>query len=205
MENRRPVILKKMLSEVNAYLPVQPLALVSCAGKDGKPNIITVAAVSFMSKQPPVVGVGIYPFRHSHGLIEETKDFAVNFPTVRLLWETDFIGTGPSGKTWDKFEVTGLTPMKAAKIKSPLIKECPVNLECVLREKLVVGTSKSHDWFIGDVVATHVDEEVLNEKGRADLNKAPVLIYDAGNWAYWSIGKKLEDDGFSRKKPKATS
>lgn len=69
------------------------MALVSCIGKDGKPNIITVGAVANISQEPPVVGVGIYPLRHSHRLIEETKDFAVNFPTERMLWETDFVGT----------------------------------------------------------------------------------------------------------------
>ena len=194
--------MKKMLSEINSYLPILPLALVTSVGKDGKPNIITVGAVAYMSRKPPVVGVGIYPFRHSYTLIDETKDFAVNIPTLKLLWATDFIGTGPSGKTLNKFEATGLTPIKAAKIKSPLIKECPVNLECVLQQKLIVGTSKSHTWFIGDVVATHVDEEILNEKGKIDLKKAPVLIYDAWNWAYWSIGEKQEEDGFSRKKSK---
>ena len=197
--------MKKMLSEVISYLPVQPLALVTSVGKDNRPNIITVGAVAFMSKIPPVVGVGIYPFRHTYRLIEETKDFAVNFPTLSLLWETDFIGSGPSGKKVDKFATSGLTPLKAAKIKSPLIKECPVNLECVLKQKLVLGASKSHTWFIGDVVATRVDEEVLNERGKIDLKKAPVLIYDAWNWAYWSIGEKLEDDGFSRKTPKPQS
>ena len=194
--------MKKMLSEINSYLPVLPLALVTSVGKDNRANIITVGAVAYMSKKPPVVGVGIYPFRHSYGLIEETKDFAVNIPTLDLLWETDLIGSGPSGKKVDKFETTGLTPLKAAKIKSPLIKECPVNLECVLQQKLVVGTSKSHTWFIGDFVVTHVDDETLNETGKVDLKKAPVFIYDAWNWAYWSIGKKLEDDGFSRNKPK---
>jgi flavin reductase (DIM6/NTAB) family NADH-FMN oxidoreductase RutF len=197
--------MKRMLSEVISYLPVQPVALVTSIGKDEKPNIITVGAVACMSQEPHVVGVGIYPFRHSYDLIEETKDFAVNFPTLDLLWETDLIGSGPSGKKIDKFETTGLTPLKAAKIKSPLIKECPVNLECVLRQKLVLGGTKSHTWFIGDVVATHADEEVLNEKGKLDLEKAPVFIYDSWNWAYWSIGKKLEVDGFSHKTPKPKS
>ena len=193
--------MKKMLNEIISYLPVLPVALVTSIGKENKPNIITVGAVASMSQEPHVVGVGIYPFRHSYDLIEETKDFAVNFPTLNLLWETDLIGSGLSGKKVDKFETTGLTPLKAARIKSPLIKECPVNLECVLRQKLVLGGSKSHTWFIGDVVATHVDEEVLNEKGKIDLKKAPVFMYDAWNWTYWSIGKKLEADGFSRKTP----
>ena len=194
--------MKKLLKENSSVLPVLPVALVTCVGKENKPNIITLGAVAHMSVNPPTIGVGIYPFRHSYKLIEETRDFVVNFPTVDLLWETDFIGTGPSGGKVDKFEATGLTPLKSSIVKSPLIKECPLNLECVLKQKLVIGAPKSHDWFIGEVVATHVDEEILNEKGKIDLNKAPMVLYNGWGWEYWSLGEKLEDDAFSRRKLK---
>jgi flavin reductase (DIM6/NTAB) family NADH-FMN oxidoreductase RutF len=194
--------MKILLEEKSSVLPVLPIVLVTSIGKNGKPNIITLGAVAHMSVKPPIIGIGIYPCRYSYGLIEETKDFVVNFPTIEMLWETDYIGTGPSGENIDKFEATGLTPLKSTKVKSPIIKECPLNLECILKQKLTIGSPDSHDWFIGEVVATHVDEEVMNEKGKIDLRKAPIIMYSGWSWEYWSIGKKLNDDAFSRKAPK---
>ena len=194
--------MKKRLKGNTSVLPVLPVVLVTSVGKKGKPNIITLGAVAHMSVKPPIIGVGIYPSRHSYGLIEETGDFVVNFPTQELLWETDYIGTGPSGENIDKFEATGLTPLKSIKVKSPIIEECPLNLECILKQKLTIGAPKSHDWFIGEVVATHVDENILNEKGEIDLKKAPMIIYSGWSWEYWSIGKRLDSDAFSRGTPK---
>lgn len=46
--------------------------LVSCVGKTGKPNIITLARVMPTSASPPLLSVSIAPRRHSHALIEET-------------------------------------------------------------------------------------------------------------------------------------
>ena len=191
--------MKKLLDRVSSLLPIHPVALVTSVGKDNNPNIMTVGSIAHISNVPPTLGIGVSPTHLSYVLIEETKDFVVNFPTADLLWETDFIGTGGSGREIDKFEVTGLTPIEATKVRSPLIKECPLNLECILRERLVIGAPKDHDWLVGEVVATHVDEEIMNEKGNMDLNKARVIAFGAWNEEYWDLGKRLGDRGLFRK------
>ncbi|OGD46350.1 hypothetical protein A3K70_02945 [Candidatus Bathyarchaeota archaeon RBG_16_48_13] len=57
----------------SSVLPVLPVALVSCVGRNEKPNIITLWAVTHISSNPPILGIGIYPFRHSYRLIEERR------------------------------------------------------------------------------------------------------------------------------------
>lgn len=52
--------------------------LVSCRGKTGKHNIITLAWAMPTSINPPLIAISISPRRHSHALIEETKEFVVN-------------------------------------------------------------------------------------------------------------------------------
>ncbi|HIE52999.1 MAG TPA: hypothetical protein EYP85_14710 [Armatimonadetes bacterium] len=63
----------------------------------------------------------------------------------------------------DKFKEAGLTPVPASQVKPPLIAECPVNLECVVRQTLRLG---AHHLFLGEVVATHLDETLLNAHGQ---------------------------------------
>ena len=108
-------------------------------------------------------------------------EFVVNITTEKLIKETDYCGV-VSGKDVNKFEKTGLTPIKGTKIAAPLIKECPINLECILRQTIPLG---SHDLFIGEIVATHADTEYLDEHGCPDLNKLKPLIYCTKAHEYW--------------------
>ncbi len=55
-----------------------------------------------------------------------------------------------------------------------MIKECPINLECVTRQSMLLGT---HEMFIAEIVAVHVDEEILDAHGRPDIDKLQPLAY----------------------------
>ncbi|MCJ7613370.1 flavin reductase family protein, partial [Candidatus Bathyarchaeota archaeon] len=100
-----------------------------------------------------------------------------------------------SGKNVDKFSKTQLTQEQATKVKAPLIRECPVNMECILKDRLPLG---AHDIFLGEIVQVHVDEDILDEKGNIDFTKADPFTYNQGE--YWSINKKLGNHGFSKQK-----
>jgi flavin reductase (DIM6/NTAB) family NADH-FMN oxidoreductase RutF len=71
----------------------------------------------------------------------------------------------------------------------PLVAECPLNIECVVRQTLHLG---SHDLFIGEVVAVHMDERV--QKGGRALDP---VCYVSGQ--YWKLGDLIGPMGFSRK------
>ena len=171
-----------------------PVVLVTCLDNEGNPNIITLAWVGTVCSEPPIIAVGIRPTRYSHGLIKSNKEFVVNIPTTKILRESDYCGVS-SGKNVEKFSETKLTKQKAENVKSPLIKECPVNIECKLKEVIPLGT---HDLFLGEIVQVHVDNEILDEKGNIDFKKADPFVFNQGE--YWSINKKLGNYGFSKKK-----
>ncbi len=170
-----------------------PVVLVTCVDSEGSANIITLAWVGVVCSSPPMLGLGVQPRRYSHGLIERSGEFVVNIPTKDIVEETDFCGT-ISGKNVDKFSQTGLTPIPADKVKPPLIKECPVNIESVVKKKIPLGI---HHLFIGEIVQVHVDQEILNENGRIDFNKVSPFVYNQGE--YWSLDRKIGEMRFSRK------
>ena len=169
-----------------------PVALVTCIDSNRKPNIITLAWVGVVCSDPPTLGLGIRPHRYSYGLIEDSGEFVVNIPTVEILKEADFCGM-VSGRDVDKFSETGLTPEPAEKVKPPLIRECPVNIECVVKKKVPLGV---HDLFLGEIVRVHVDQDILNEKGRIDFTKVAPFVYNQGE--YWSLHRKIGVHGFSK-------
>jgi len=173
-----------------------PAALITSAAEDGTPNIITLGECFNISiGKPVVVGLAIMPSRYSYELIERSGEFGVNFPTADMVEVVDRVGCVSGRKVGDKFAHVGLTPMAAAKIKAPLIAECPVNLECRLIDIIQAG---DHDLFRGEVVAEHVDESCLDEKGEIAVEKLNVLCYISGE--YWSTGSYLGYHGFTRGK-----
>ena len=96
-----------------------------------------------------------------------------------------------------KIESTGLTREKASTVNVPLIKESPVNIECKVTQVLELG---SHDMFLAKVTAVQVDESLLDEKGKLDLNKAHLVAYSHGE--YQTFDNILGTFGYSVKKDK---
>jgi flavin reductase (DIM6/NTAB) family NADH-FMN oxidoreductase RutF len=101
-----------------------------------------------------MVVVSIAPKRYSHKLIDETREFVINVPTMKIVKETLYCGR-VSGRKRDKFKDTGLTQLPAKKVKAPIIKECIAHLECKLIKQIKTG---DHTLFIGEVVAAYVNE-----------------------------------------------
>lgn len=185
---------KREFPPSEALYPV-PVVLVSCADKAaGRANIITLAWCGVVCSKPPMLGISIRPSRLSHRLIKETKDFVVNIPSVKILKETDLCGV-ISGKDTDKFKACSFTKKASSKVSSPMIAECPVNIECVLKSVIELGT---HDLFIGEVAAVHADEGILSPGGSIDYGLAMPFVYTQGE--YRELGGKVGLYGFSKQK-----
>jgi flavin reductase (DIM6/NTAB) family NADH-FMN oxidoreductase RutF len=182
----------KIIKRASTYLYPVPVVLATC-GTD-KPNIITLAWVGTVCSDPPIVSIGVRPQRYSHRLIEETGEFVINIPGEDLLEVTDRCGH-VSGSDVDKFAAFGLTAEPASQVKTPLIAECPVNMECTVVRKIALG---AHDLFLGEVVAVHVDETVLDEKGRRiDYGKAKPFVLTYAE--YRGLGEAIGAYGYSAK------
>ena len=175
-----------------ALYPV-PAVLVTCVNEAGKPNIITLAWAGTVCSAPPMVGIGVRPSRYSHDLIRDGGEFVVNLPSATIAAAVDTCGH-VSGADVDKFQVAGLTPLPASKVKPPLIAECPVALECQVKQAIPLG---SHTLFLGEIVAVQMDEAVLDAGGSLDVALAQPFTYVEGE--YWTLGEMLGTYGFSRK------
>ena len=178
-------------SPSEALYPV-PVVLVSCGDRDSA-NIITIAWCGVVCSKPPLLSISIRPSRHSHNIIKSSGDFVINIPTSNLLKETDICGT-VSGRDKDKFGLCKFTKADPSIVKSPMIKECPTNIECKVTKILSLG---AHDMFIGEVIKVHRDTSILDKEGNPDYSKASPIVFNHGE--YWSLGKKIGRYGYSVK------
>ena len=185
----------KLQWKPGTLLAPAPPALVSC-GTMEEHNVLTAAWTGIVNSEPPMTYVSIRPQRHSHSIIMEKGEFVINLPTEAIVKATDLCGV-KSGRDVDKFALAGLTAEPSNLVAAPGIAECPISLECKVREVTHLG---SHDMFLADIVAVDVDPKYVDEKGALHMEKAGLLAYAHG--AYFGLGKQLGTFGFSvRKKP----
>ena len=185
----------KLQWKPGTLLAPAPPALVSC-GTMEEHNVLTAAWTGIVNSEPPMTYVSIRPQRHSHSIIKEKGEFVINLPTEAIVKATDLCGV-KSGRDVDKFALAGLTAEPSNLVAAPGIAECPISLECKVREVTHLG---SHDMFLADIVAVDVDPKYVDEKGALHMEKAGLLAYAHG--AYFGLGKQLGTFGFSvRKKP----
>lgn len=163
---------KVELKPQSLLLPL-PATLVSAVADGYKPNIITISWIGIICSKPPMLSISVTPERFSYDIIKKAGEFVVNLTAERNLKITDFCGT-KSGRDFDKFETLGLTPLPGKIVKAPLIKECPINLECVVKQSHLLG---SHEMFMAEIVAVHVGQEYVKAKGKIDIDKLKPLVY----------------------------
>lgn len=169
-----------------APLPV----VMATVGDSVNSNIITIAWTGVVCSQPPRVYISVRHERYSYELMRNFPDFVINFVSEKLLAACDYCGIR-SGRDIDKFAEMKLTKSPASIVSAPLITESPVNLECKVFDVLNLG---SHDMFLADVVAVHVDDEIMTD-GKIDYAKAKLVNYQHGE--YYATGRHLGRFGYA--------
>jgi flavin reductase (DIM6/NTAB) family NADH-FMN oxidoreductase RutF len=181
----------------NILSPV-PAVLVSCGGTQGwKPNLITIAWTGNVCSDPPLLSISVRPERYSYDIIETTREFVVNVPSLRQAKAVDWCGV-VSGRSEEKFAGAGLTPAAALKVRCPIVLECPLNIECRVRESLTLG---SHTMFVAEVVAVQVSSALIDARGGLHLEKGGLLAFAHGR--YFALGRCVGRFGFSVQKRKS--
>ena len=163
--------MKKSLKPTAALAP-NPVALVS-AGSLEKSNITTIAWTGIINSDPMLVYVSIRKTRLAHEMITEIGNFVINLPTDKQVVEADLCGT-KSGRDIDKYKECNFTKSISSMITSPGIKECPITIECKVKEVKNLG---SHDMFIAEVVNINIEEELLDSNDNILFEKANLISF----------------------------
>jgi flavin reductase (DIM6/NTAB) family NADH-FMN oxidoreductase RutF len=189
--------MSKILWKPGTMIYPLPAVMVSCGAIPEEFNIITVSWTGTICTDPPMCYISVRPSRYSYGIIKKTGEYVINLTTRSLAYATDWCGV-KSGAEHDKFGEMKLTPVEGKIVSAPLIKESPVNIECVIKDILELG---SHHMFISEVVAVHANKRFYDEKtGIFRLDKAEPICYSHGK--YYETGGLIGKFGFSVKKSK---
>ena len=174
------------IEDIPYLLHPYPATLVTTLGEDGKPNVMAVAWIIPVSVNPSYIALTLRPQRHSYKLLTETHEFIVNIPDLSVAKQVVFCGRR-SGRDYDKFKETRLTPMKARKTSAPIIKECIAHLECKLEKVIEI---KDHILCIGKVIAAYASDKRYGKL--YDLSQHQPLLHLRGNTFTTTTRKAVE-------------
>lgn len=120
--------------------------------------------------------------------IKINKAFTVSLADVKNIKAADYFGIASGNNTPDKFERTGLTAVRSERVNAPVIEEFPVTIECELAE---IVRTENFQSVVGRIINVSVNEELLDENGKVDIEKSGILMFDQFKHGYYVTGEKV--------------
>ncbi len=152
-----------------------PVGLLSTAF-EGKENIATMAWLSPVSFDPPLLMVAVSPKRYTHDLLLKSSEFAIIILSERQKELSTLAGTKTGRKT-NKWELEPFRRLKrpAKTIRVPVLEEYRALYECKLHHHFPAG---DHTMFVGEVLHMDVNYQV-----------PPLILF---NRRYYTLGREID-------------
>ncbi|MHA2008046.1 MAG: flavin reductase family protein [Promethearchaeota archaeon] len=160
-----------------------PVVLVG-AQVNNKPNYLVIGYMCPFNFGRHIF-FSLYKKRYTRIGIHENKTFSVNIPSENLLTETDICGS-KSGRDFDKSTIfeTFYGDVKTA----PMIRECPINIECEVAEILNYDPNEG---IIGRVVKSYANPECLKGDNLDWRKVHPIIWTTGGDFNYYKLGERI--------------
>ena len=189
------------IPEVHGYLVgavgPRPVAFASTIDADGRPNLSPFSFFNVFGANPPLMIFS--PARrgrdnttkHSYHNVKVVPEVVINVVTYAMVQQTSLASTEyPQGV--NEFEKAGFTAIPSERVRPFRVKESPVQFECIVKQVIETGTGGgAGNLVICEVVMIHIDEAVLDAKGKIDQQKIDLVGRMGGNYYVRAHGDAL--------------
>ncbi len=148
-----------------------PVALVSTISNEGVRNAAPWSNITPILRPLEEVVLASWIKRDTLTNIRETGGFVINIPSVEMT-EAVIICSRNYPPEVDEFEIAGLKSHPSEEIMAPGIEGCLAWAECTLVEEIL---REKFSLVIGKVVNLEVDEDLFDEEGKMDFERAKPL------------------------------
>jgi len=176
--------MKKSFGPKTLIFPT-PVWCVGSYDAKGEPNVMTIAWGGICCSKPPCVTVSLRKATYTYGNIIGRKAYTLSVPSEKYVQHADYFGIA-TGKKVNKFEKTGLTPVKSELVDAPYVEEFPMILECKVIHHYEIGL---HTHFVGEILDVKIDDNLLNDDGDPDVEKIQPLVFTPDVQRYYGIGE----------------
>jgi flavin reductase (DIM6/NTAB) family NADH-FMN oxidoreductase RutF len=150
----------------------RPIAFVSTYNENGVANCAPFSFFNVISHEPPLVIVS-FGTRDNEGAavgktdgmkdtprnILRTGEFVVNMVDESIV-KGMHIASGEFSEEESEFDKAGFTPIPAAVVKHPMIKESPASFECLLRQRTELAPGRV--FLFGEIIRMHAREGIID-------------------------------------------
>jgi len=176
----------------------RPIGWISTVDSQGRHNLAPYSQFQNVTFDPPIVMFSANQDtrgqrKDSVRNAEETGEFVWNMATYALR-EAVNITAEELPPEVDEFERAGLVKLPSRKVRPARVAGSPIHFECVYLNTLrFPGTPPicAVDVVFGRVVAIHIDDEVIDEKGMVDVLKIQPLAR-MGYFDYTFVDNKFQ-------------
>ena len=141
-----------------------------------KKNVSTVAWITPLEKDPPLVVISLDKNSFSFELIDKSGEFALNTPTAEIINIVKKVGS-VSGKEIDKFQEFNIPYSQGKFSKVPLLDNCIANVEFIVKSIVPLQT---HAMVMGEARRAIVEEDLFSDHWLLE-EKDIILIHHAGS------------------------
>lgn len=179
-------------AQLHAYLlgsvSPRPICFASTIDNDGNANLSPFSFFNVFGSNPvtlifsPARRVRDNTIKHTLENCIETKEVVISVVNYAMVQQMSLASCEyPKGVS--EFEKAGFTPMKADKVKPYLVKESPVNMECIVKQVIETGQEGgAGNLIICEMVAMHIHDSVLNDNQQIDPHKIDLVARMGGDY-----------------------
>ena len=162
---------------VHPFLFPMPVLMIATYCENGKVDVMNMAWGGICAEN--MVSMNLDEGHKTASNLKAKKAFTLSVADIPHIKEADFFGIASGNTMVDKFERSGLTAVKSAKVDAPIIAEFPLTLECKVVQ------------IKNEIVGVLADENILDEKGKVDPVKLNAFVFDQFQNGYYAVGEKV--------------
>jgi flavin reductase (DIM6/NTAB) family NADH-FMN oxidoreductase RutF len=165
----------------------RPIAWVTSLDVQGRVNLAPFSFYNAFGSNPPVVVFS--PVGNREGgpkdtlrNVQATGEFVLNSAVEPLAQQVNLTSRGlPHGES--EAELAGLRLVPSTLVRPPRVAAAPVHMECKVLQILPIGSGPgAANLVIGEVLLFHLDDAVLDDRGRVDPRKLQTFARLGGEY-----------------------
>ena len=175
----------------------RPIALASTVDENGRPNLSPYSFFNVFSANPPIAifsparRVRNNTTKHTLENVALTKEVVINVVSHSIVEQTS-LSSSEFEAGIDEFVKAGFTPIPSDIVKPFRVKESPVQMECVVKEIVSLGTEGgAGNLVICEIVKIHISEHILDEQQQIDPHKIDLVGRMGANWYCRASGEAI--------------
>lgn len=184
----------------------RPIAFASTIDEDGRPNLAPFSFFNVFSANPPIMVFSparsgrTNTTKNTYDNVKKVAEVVINIVDYNMVQQMS-LTSSPYDAHIDEFIKAGFTKLESDAVRPFRVAESPVQFECKVNEVVELGDGGgAGNLVICEVVKIHIDEAILDEKGKIDQTKIDLVARMGGNWYCRAHGDAL----FEVEKPLTT-